>query len=143
MDYTSKTTDITEQRETNLSDLISLHSNLTSKIEEFQAEIKSVKSLFTYNIYLANFIKKPLFEQVNVMRFEDECMYLHMELSEEFSESKYWEAKVKEKLELRDEFYSHYKELLPNSKGGGAVKRQTPLNIDDLLKYGLTEQKYN
>lgn len=43
-------------------------------------------------------------------------MYLHMEIHGEDQESEYWKQKMKDKMELREQFYNSFKELLPPSK---------------------------
>lgn len=38
---------------------------------------------------------------------------LHMDLTDEYTESKYWTKKLSDKIEWRDEFFKFHKELLP------------------------------
>ena len=71
--------------------------------------------LFKINVKLAGFIKSPKFNDLHFWRFEDECMYLHMDLTEEGQDSSYWQKKVDEKIEWRSEFFTHFRELLPPS----------------------------
>ncbi len=52
-----------------------------------------------------HFIKAPHFSHIHFWRFEDEGMYLHMDLSEEHVDADYWKDKLKEKSEWRDEFF--------------------------------------
>ena len=62
-------------------------------------------------------------------------MYLHMELQAEDQESKYWEQKMKEKSELREQFYGSFKELLPPSKNLLNVIPKTnrlAVNLDEI-----------
>ena len=42
-------------------------------------------------------------------------MYLHMDLTEENTDSQYWQKKVQEKIKWRDEFFTHFRELMPPS----------------------------
>jgi hypothetical protein len=42
-------------------------------------------------------------------------MYLHMDLTSEGGESIYWQKKMDEKVQWRDEFFTHFRELLPPS----------------------------
>ena len=43
-------------------------------------------------------------------------MYLHMDLTEKDNEGAYWQTKLKEKIEWRDNFFSQFRELLPPTK---------------------------
>lgn len=42
------------------------------------------------NIELADFIKSSYFNDLIIWKFEDECMYLHMDLTDKSNESQYW-----------------------------------------------------
>jgi hypothetical protein len=43
-------------------------------------------------------------------------MYLHMDITEKNTESEFWQQKIKEKQQWRDEFFKPFKELLPPSQ---------------------------
>jgi len=73
--------------------------------------------LYNLNIKLDKFIRDPLFEEVIIWKFEDECNYIHIELIENADkEAKYWQDKVAKREKERDEFFKNYRELLPPSK---------------------------
>ena len=104
------------QREMNLSTLIDMRDWLqTNRIPNLQRERTQVDWLQKINVKLATFIKSPKFNDVHFWRFEDECMYLHMDLTLEGSDSAYWQKKVDEKIQWRDDFFAHFRELLPPS----------------------------
>lgn len=82
-------------REFNLSMLIDMKDWLkVHRIPNLHRERTQVDWLFKINVKLATFIKSPKFNDIHFWRFEDECMYLHMDLTEENSESTYWKEKV-------------------------------------------------
>lgn len=49
------------------------------------------------NIDLADFIKSSIFNDIIIWKFEDECMYLHMDLTNKNYESQYWQKLVAER----------------------------------------------
>lgn len=90
----------------------------SNRIPNLQRERIKIDWLYKINIKLAKFIRSPNFEDIILMRFEDECNYLHMELveSKDGAESEYWQQKVNEKVETRDQFFKPFPELLPPSR---------------------------
>ena len=68
------------------------------------------------NIDLADFIKSTIFNNIIIWKFEDECMYLHMDLTNKNNESQYWSKLVAERQELRDEFFKQNRDLLPPNR---------------------------
>ena len=106
-----------ECREDNLSALTDMIDWLKHKrIPNIQRERTRVDWLYSINIKLAQFIKFPHFDDIHFWRFEDECMYLHMDLTEKDNEGAYWQTKLKDKIEWRDNFFSQFRELLPPTK---------------------------
>jgi len=104
-------------RDQSLSNLIQAVGWLkNNRIPNLQRERIKVDWLYKINIHLANFIKSPHFSDIHFWRFEDECMYLHMDLSTDTTDSEYWQQKLREKTEWRDEFFKQFRELLPPSK---------------------------
>ena len=82
---------MTVNREMNLSYLIEMQGWLQNhRIPSLQRERVNVEWLSKANIKLAAFIKSQKFNNVHFWRFEDECMYLHMDLCDEGLESEYW-----------------------------------------------------
>ena len=69
-----------------------------NRIPNLQRERTQVDWLYKINVKLASFIKNPKFNDIHFWRFEDECMYLHMDLTGEGGESTYWQKKVDDKL---------------------------------------------
>ena len=53
------------------------------------------------NTKLVHFIKFPHFSDIHFWRFEDESMYLHMDISEQNVDADYWKEKIKEKEKWR------------------------------------------
>lgn len=85
-------------------------------IQSLKRERQRVDWLYKINIDLAAFIKSTQFNDLIIWRFEDECMYLHMDITEKNAESEFWRQKIKEKQLWRDEFFKPFKELLPPSQ---------------------------
>lgn len=85
-------------------------------IQSLKRERQRVDWLYKINIDLASFIKNTQFNDLIIWRFEDECMYLHMDITEKNTESEFWQQKIKEKQQWRDEFFKPFKELLPPSQ---------------------------
>lgn len=85
-------------------------------IQSLKRERQRIDWLYKINIDLAAFIKSTQFNDLIIWRFEDECMYLHMDITEKNDESEFWKQKIKEKQQWRDEFFRPFKELLPPSQ---------------------------
>lgn len=80
-------------------------------------------------------------------------MYIHMDLTVDGQESAYWLKKVDEKLQWRDEFFTHFRELLPPSilkdiekqeaespKKVTQLKNRSALEGNPALKFMLPKQ---
>ena len=87
-----------------------------NRIQNIQRERIKVDWLNKINTKLVHFIKFPHFSDIHFWRFEDESMYLHMDISEQNVDADYWKEKIKEKEKWRQEFFEQFQELLPPSK---------------------------
>ena len=82
-----------QTKEQNLSCLVEKVGWLNNRrIPNIQRERAQVDWLYKTNVYLANFIKDPLFEDLIIWKFEDECRYIHLELIDpkDGKEATYW-----------------------------------------------------
>lgn len=85
-------------------------------IQSLKRERKRLDWLYKINIDLAAFIKSNQFNDLTMWKFEDECMYLHMDITQNNDDSEFWKQKIKEKQQWRDEFFRRFKLLLPPSQ---------------------------
>jgi hypothetical protein len=65
-----------------------------NRVPTIQTERKKVDWLYKINVKLTQFMRAPHFDDILLYRFEDECLYLHMELVDQGKESEYWLKQV-------------------------------------------------